>query len=71
MNVKRMLVGAAFMLGIVSMLAIMYSVVLAAQSFMLDYTHYQQENGCIQAYTSQGVARSSIVRDNGECYIKE
>ncbi len=68
---KRTIVVMLLMLGVVSLFAVTYSIVLAVQSFMLDYDNYQAENGCIKVYTSQGIERSAIVRDNGTCFVME
>jgi hypothetical protein len=70
-RLRRMLSGALFMLMVVCMFAVSYSIACATQSFVDDYNRYQQENGCIQAYIDQGVSRRNINRDNGTCYIKE
>ena len=68
---KRTVVVMLLVLGVVSLFAVTYSIVLAVQSFMLDYDNYQAENGCNNVYISQGIERSAIVRDNCTCFIME
>jgi hypothetical protein len=67
----RMMIGALTVLGVASIAAVIYSVVLAVHSMQLDYANYQSESRCIQAYIGKGVERSRIVRDSGVCYVKE
>jgi hypothetical protein len=67
----RMMVGALTVLGVASIAAIAYSVVLAVHSMQLDYDNHKSESRCIQAYIDKGVERSRIVRDSGVCYVEE
>ena len=44
---------------------------VAVQSYNVNHAEWEAENTCIAGKVETGVKRSTIVRDNGGCYVKE